>query len=252
MAPPMLTRPYLVEIYHLAVPKTKIVKGRSVGKSTHIPAKVFGEGNMSVAMAETHREIFHTTTGRTPSDRPNIANRGRSMSKGGSGSHWDGCEESHHDCAIKKLRAAEKRVEELSHVGYEYTCRDGHTETEVFDTEEVGDAYAEMRFRAERAEYEIELLRSEKGLPAHKCPECGAPWEHRNGRCIHCWVNETDRVRSAISAEVAALERIINPPPPPPDAVHVSSFGSAGAGIVESHWNDWAKQRKAILEEALK
>jgi hypothetical protein len=34
------------------------------------------------------------------------------MTKGGSGSHWDGCEESHHDCAIAKLRQTENELSE--------------------------------------------------------------------------------------------------------------------------------------------
>jgi hypothetical protein len=35
------------------------------------------------------------------------------MAKGGSGSHWDGCEEAHHDCALAKLREAQAVIERL-------------------------------------------------------------------------------------------------------------------------------------------
>jgi hypothetical protein len=39
------------------------------------------------------------------------------MAKGGSGSHWDGCEEAHHDCALAKLREAQAVIERLGELG---------------------------------------------------------------------------------------------------------------------------------------
>lgn len=39
-----------------------------------------------------------------------LCNTEATMSKGDNGSHWDGCEEAHHDCALAKLRKAEAEV----------------------------------------------------------------------------------------------------------------------------------------------
>jgi hypothetical protein len=55
---------------------------------------------------------------------------------------------------MEERNAARAEVERLRErlVVYEYTAQDGSTETESIPVDEVGDRYAEMRHRAERAE----------------------------------------------------------------------------------------------------
>lgn len=57
------------------------------------------------------------------------------MANGGRGSHWTGCEEVHHDCAIAKLAAAQAEIATLRAVLAEMDC------------ETVGDAYAGQDIR---------------------------------------------------------------------------------------------------------
>ena len=64
------------------------------------------------------------------------------------------------DCAGHR---AVFRREPKEYVGYEYTCRDGHTETETFDLDEAGDEIAKWRYLSDRMSTVLEIL-MERGV----------------------------------------------------------------------------------------
>ena len=79
------------------------------------------------------------------------------------------------------------------------------------------------------------------------CEACGDPTDYK-GRCYNGMCDEVLRLRHLVESEIEALEEILNPPPPPSNAIHASSFGSAGGSIVEGSWKNWAQKRLDFLK----
>ena len=74
------------------------------------------------------------------------------MSIGGNGSHWEGCETAHHDCALERLREARAEAERL---------REGKAwvEEQMRDVERWRDRYLAAIVRALR-DIETDLIKT--------------------------------------------------------------------------------------------